>query len=110
MRSSVPVASTLDISQICAPPNHLTQCSLRSPLMEAGSGRIVLRKHGTEAAFSELSYVYPLKLLSPRLSPENASAVYVVSYGGGLVGGDRIQLSVVVDEGAALVILTQVRP
>lgn len=78
--------------------------------MGAGSGRIVLRRHGAEAAFSELSYVYPLKLLSPRLSPENASVVYVVSYGGGLVGGDRIQLSVVVDEGAALVMLTQVRP
>ena len=78
--------------------------------MDAGSGRIVLRRHGAEAAFSELSYVYPLKLLSPRLSPENASTVYVVSYGGGLVGGDRIQLSVVVSEGAALVMLTQVRP
>lgn len=78
--------------------------------MNAGSGRIVLRKHGSEAAFSELSYVYPLKLLSPRLSPDNPSVVYLVSYGGGLVGGDRIQLSAVVDEGAALVVLTQVHP
>ncbi|KAH9937167.1 UreD-domain-containing protein [Fomitopsis serialis] len=75
--------------------------------MDPGTGRIVLRKHGSEATFSELSYVYPLKLLSPRLSPRDASAVYVVTYGGGLVGGDRVQLSVIVDEGAALVMLTQ---
>ncbi|KAH9837058.1 UreD-domain-containing protein [Rhodofomes roseus] len=75
--------------------------------MDPGTGRIVLRKHGSEATFSELSYVYPLKLLSPRLSPQNANAVYVLTYGGGLVGGDRVELSVVVDAGAALVMLTQ---
>ncbi|KZT75149.1 UreD-domain-containing protein [Daedalea quercina L-15889] len=75
--------------------------------MNAGTGRIVLRKYGSEAAFSELSYVYPLKLLSPRLSSDNASAVYIVTYGGGLVGGDHVVLSVVVDKGASLVMLTQ---
>lgn len=35
---------------------------------------------------------------------------YMLSYGGGLVGGDRIELEVDVGEGAALMLLTQVRP
>ncbi|EJU02362.1 UreD-domain-containing protein [Dacryopinax primogenitus] len=64
----------------------------------------------TSASFSELSYSYPLKLLSP---PSHADApgpvriVYVLSYGGGLVGGDKIELDVEVQEGARLVLLTQ---
>jgi len=63
--------------------------------------------HGSEAVFSELSSVYPLKLLSPRISQRNLSVVYVLTYGGGLVGGDCINLAVEVQESAVLVMLSQ---
>ncbi|KAH9947913.1 UreD-domain-containing protein [Amylocystis lapponica] len=75
--------------------------------IKAGAGRIVLRTHGTEAIFSEMSSTYPLKLLSPRIAQERVSVVYVLTYGGGLVSGDRVALSVEVHDGAALVMLSQ---
>ncbi|PCH33843.1 UreD-domain-containing protein [Wolfiporia cocos MD-104 SS10] len=73
----------------------------------AGIGRIVLRAHGTEAVFSELSSAYPLKLLSPRIHQDCVSLVYILTYGGGLVGGDRIDLSVEIQAKVALVMLSQ---
>ena len=79
------------------------------PRIQPGDGRIVLefdpyRGH----TFAQLSYTYPLKLLSP--GRENSVAiVYVLSYGGGLVGGDEVELDVAVGEGASLMLLSQVR-
>ncbi|THH06939.1 hypothetical protein EW145_g3733 [Phellinidium pouzarii] len=73
----------------------------------AGFGRISLALHGCQAIFSELSYRYPLKLLSPRVSEPSVAIAYVLTYGGGLVSGDRIDLHVKVASGAALLLLTQ---
>ncbi|KAI0936630.1 hypothetical protein AcV5_004720 [Taiwanofungus camphoratus] len=75
--------------------------------MNAGIGRIVVCTHGPESIFSELASTYPLKLLSPRIAQDNVSVVYILTYGGGLVGGDRIELSVEIQEGTALVMLSQ---
>ena len=74
----------------------------------AGRGRIRVQSDGNEAVLSELSYSYPLKLLSPRLSHPNVAVVYVLTYGGGLVAGDFVDLNVRVEDGTALVLLTQV--
>ncbi|KAL7416166.1 urease accessory protein UreD [Mrakia frigida] len=60
--------------------------------------------------FSHLSFSYPLKLLSPiplRSSQPGLRVVYMLSYGGGLVSGDKIWIDVVVEGGATLVVLTQ---
>ena len=76
--------------------------------VEAGKGRIQVRSDGYEAVLSELSYSYPLKLLSPRPSTPNVAVVYALTYGGGLVAGDSIDLHVSVDDGTSLVLLTQV--
>jgi len=75
--------------------------------VNAGEGRIAVHGCGNEAILSELSYSYPLKLLSPRTSEHRVALVYVLSYGGGLVGGDRIKLSAIVQDGAILVVLSQ---
>ena len=74
----------------------------------AGGGRIVARSYGSEIVFSELASTYPLKLLSPRIHQDGVALVYILSYGGGLVGGDHINLSVDVGSGAVLVLLSQV--
>lgn len=77
-----------------------------------GKGRAVLRSCASEAIFSELSYRYPLKMLSPQThATPNGVALgiaYVLSYGGGLLSGDEIDLEVEVGSNAALMLLTQV--
>ncbi|KAI5123561.1 hypothetical protein M0805_003380 [Coniferiporia weirii] len=83
--------------------------SAAAPVLDnaTGTGRIALALHGRQAVFSELSYRYPLKLLSPRVHEPSVAIAYVLTYGGGLVGGDRIHLQVQVASGAALLLLTQ---
>lgn len=78
-------------------------------VLAAGSGHIVLDLHGNQAVFSSLSYRYPLKILSPRIHEPTVAIAYVLTYGGGLVSGDRIHLRVDVASGASLLLLTQVR-
>jgi len=76
-----------------------------------GKGKIVVRAFGREAVFEEISYSYPLKLLSPKVTAKGtlpAAIAYALSYGGGLVAGDRVDLDVDVGEGAVLILLTQV--
>jgi urease accessory protein len=48
----------------------------------------------------------PLKLLNPQ-NHSAAAWVYLASYGGGLVGGDALQIDIEVERGAAAVISTQ---
>lgn len=56
----------------------------------------------------DLSYTYPLKLISPRPSPGARSIlVFLLTYGGGLVAGDRINLSVAIETSARLSLVTQ---
>ncbi|KAG7450650.1 UreD-domain-containing protein [Guyanagaster necrorhizus] len=80
---------------------------LAIPKIDAGGGRISLSCHGSAAVFSELSSTYPLKLLSPRIPEDGVAVVYILTYGGGLVSGDRVNLSVDVGEESKLVLLSQ---
>jgi urease accessory protein len=60
-----------------------------------------------------VSYQYPLKLISPSTFhvPDDESrlvhTVYLLSYGGGLVAGDAIDLNVILETNTRLVLLTQ---
>ena len=78
--------------------------------LQAGEGRIVARCSGSQAVLSELASTYPLKLLSPRTALDKVTVVYILTYGGGLVAGDQVNLKVEVTDSAVLVLLTQVRP
>ena len=75
--------------------------------IHSGAGRIAVSLHVGKAVISELSSRYPLKLLSPYIHDETA-LVYFMTYGGGLVGGDRIDLDLKIQIGAKLVLLSQV--
>ncbi|KXN83911.1 Urease accessory protein D [Leucoagaricus sp. SymC.cos] len=75
--------------------------------VEVGGGRITLAVHGTRAVFEELSAAYPLKLLSPQINEREVAIVYLLSYGGGLIAGDRVVLDVELKEGSKLLVLSQ---
>src|SRR5690348_14205138 len=75
----------------------------------AGQGRLVVARHpnGT-SALEAMSYQYPLKLISPSPTTDQRSVlVFLLSYGGGLVGGDSVHLSIEVKRGSRLSIVTQ---
>ncbi|SPN98903.1 related to urease accessory protein UreD [Cephalotrichum gorgonifer] len=74
-----------------------------------GKGRVVaelLPNGGT--GLSTSTYQYPLKLISPKSAPHHRSAIlWLLSYGGGLVAGDQVNLTIDVLAGARLCIVTQ---
>lgn len=72
-----------------------------------GTGHIACDLHSSTVVFSKLSSSYPLKLLSPRVAEHGVAIVYVMSYGGGLVGGDCMQLIVEIGKECKLLLLSQ---
>lgn len=74
-----------------------------------GDGRIVVRLLPAGGSGLEtISYQYPLKLISPSPTVAQKSAlVFLLSYGGGLVGGDGVNLSVHMRRGSSLSLVTQ---
>lgn len=74
-----------------------------------GDGRIVVKLlPAGGSGIENLTYQYPLKLISPSPSVNQKSTlVFLLSYGGGLVGGDQVNLSIAVHEGARLSLVTQ---
>lgn len=80
--------------------------------LQPGEGLIRLNRERStgRAWFENVQFSYPLKLITPaRHYKTGVHAVYVLSYGGGLVAGDRIKLDVAVQGGSTLVMLTQGR-
>jgi urease accessory protein len=60
------------------------------------------------SALSKITFQYPLKLISPSPSVEQKSVlVFLLTYGGGLVGGDQVNLTIDVTPKAKLSIVTQ---
>lgn len=75
----------------------------------AGGGSIVAGTLPSGSSGLEvMRYQYPLKLISPSPTGEQLSIlVFLLSYGGGLVGGDSVDLSVKVKTGSKLSLVTQ---
>ncbi|RDW88481.1 UreD urease accessory protein [Coleophoma cylindrospora] len=60
------------------------------------------------SALSKITFQYPLKLISPSPSANQKSVlVFLLTYGGGLVGGDQVLLNIDVKPKARLSIVTQ---
>lgn len=74
----------------------------------AGQLSTILLPNG-HSHLHNITYQYPLKLISPpRNTQQHLSAlVFLLSYGGGLVGGDTVTLSVNVGQGSKLSVVTQ---
>lgn len=75
----------------------------------AGDGLIVAKRLPSGGSgLEKMTYQYPLKLISPSPSSDQKSVlVFLLSYGGGLVGGDIVNLAIRVQPGARLSIVTQ---
>ncbi|KAM0204340.1 hypothetical protein ACHAPA_007735 [Fusarium lateritium] len=74
-----------------------------------GDGRIVVGLlPAGESGLETMTYQYPLKLISPAPSSSQPSTlVFLLSYGGGLVAGDGVNLTVHVKPQAKLSVATQ---
>ncbi len=77
----------------------------------AGRGDVLVRQvpaMGGRSAVVAAQGSNPLRLLQTSFpAAPDAAAVCVVTFGGGLVDGDRIELDVVVERGATLILFTQ---
>ena len=62
-------------------------------------------------ALTSLTYQYPLKLIAPdphyAHEDKHVTVVFMLTYGGGLVGGDKINLKVELEDQTRLVLVTQ---
>ncbi|TVY13721.1 putative urease accessory protein ureD-like [Lachnellula arida] len=60
------------------------------------------------SALSTISFQYPLKLISPSPAANQKSVlVFLLTYGGGLVGGDQVHLTISIKPNSRLSIVTQ---
>lgn len=75
-----------------------------------GDGSITVKRLPNGHSHLEaITYQYPLKLISPPRShqQDRSVLVFLLSYGGGLVGGDTVNLAIGVQRGSRLSIVTQ---
>lgn len=73
---------------------------------EAGRGRLVARRVENRTVLAEAHATSPLRFLQTDF-PSTSAAVCLVTFGGGLVDGDAIDLLIEVEEGATLSVFTQ---
>ncbi|KAL3467861.1 UreD urease accessory protein-domain-containing protein [Aspergillus heterothallicus] len=88
----------------------------QSPIAKAGEGKVVLSLLPPAIpSLSTLTYKYPLKLLTrtPGFVPQSACAsasqpvhLYLLTYGGGLLPGDQIDVSITLEPQTRLVVTT----
>lgn len=73
-----------------------------------GEGRIILEGKGIKPSFRDIEFSYPLKLIVPlREFKDNLACIYLISYGGGLIAGDKIEIEIKILDSNSLVLLTQ---
>jgi urease accessory protein len=74
-----------------------------------GEGRLVVGLLPQKvSALSTITFQYPLKLISPSPAADRKSVlVFLLTYGGGFVGGDQVHLTINVKQNSRLSIVTQ---
>ena len=71
-----------------------------------GTGQIEVTRSAGRSIVARAYATSPLRLLTPR-NHGDAAWIYAASYGGGLLGGDRVAMSVRVESGACAFLSTQ---
>ncbi|KAI9318936.1 urease accessory protein UreD [Dichotomocladium elegans] len=72
-----------------------------------GTGIITCQCHDRKAQLSRLHAQYPLKFIPTQAHVDRLAVVYMLSYGGGIVSGDRFDVTVHVESRAMLLLMTQ---
>ncbi|GAA5908372.1 urease accessory protein UreD [Sporobolomyces salmoneus] len=77
--------------------------------LSPGDGLIVCTSdRSNRASLSTVAFSFPLKVISSaRQFIQHLQVAWLISYGGGLVGGDRVRMKIRAEKGATLVLLTQ---
>jgi urease accessory protein len=78
------------------------------PSNAAGHGEVYLT--ASPSQFKTMTYAYPLKLISPsplQSSTHTVHAIFLLTYGGGIVAGDTIYLNITLESNTRLIVLTQ---
>ena len=83
--------------------------SVGKSTLQPGRGELQIRVLPPSTfTISALAFTYPLKLISPPSTPSaRCVLVFMLTYGGGLVAGDSVDLHVDVCPGARLALVTQ---
>ena len=58
-------------------------------------------------SLQEMQFVYPLKLISSSKPTDDFITVFILSYGGGLVSNDQVNLKVVLEDNVKMCLMTQ---
>lgn len=73
-----------------------------------GQASLSVKSDGTDSTVCQLSASYPVKLIAPNIAHDRRAVLaFILSYGGGLVPGDRAELNMHVHKKARLGLLTQ---
>ena len=85
----------------------MTTLSLPIPVpADTLHGDVVCERVGSRSVLTRVRSTNPLKLLTPRTNGD-AAQVVLSSYGGGLLGGDHVEVRLDVRPGATLAVTTQ---
>ena len=72
-----------------------------------GHGSVVARLEGDRTVLARVHATSPLRFVRPTCPGSRAAAVCLVTFGGGLVDGDAIEVDLRVETGATLVVFNQ---
>ena len=72
-----------------------------------GRGTVVARQEGARTVLTRVHATSPLRFVRPTFPGSRAASVCLVTFGGGLVDGDTIEVDLRVEAGATLVVFTQ---
>jgi len=72
-----------------------------------GRGALVARVQGERSVLARIHATSPLRFLQPTFPGTRAACACLLTFGGGLIDGDVIDVDLVVEPGATLVLFTQ---
>ncbi|KAG2186591.1 hypothetical protein INT44_002815 [Umbelopsis vinacea] len=72
-----------------------------------GAGSIICNSFGTATKFTRCHAQYPLKFIPTSTHVDNLAAAYILSYGGGMLSGDEVDMTIELNKNADLLLMTQ---
>lgn len=74
---------------------------------EPGKGILVCHCYNDRTKFERIHAQYPLKFVPTTGHAERLAVVYMMSYGGGVISGDKFNIDMRIEENALLLLMTQ---